>query len=145
MNLKRSAMFVLTAVVCMSQQVSAQKTTPKNAAPEFVPMPADIQCYIVSGGTRFEAGNPPMASGASDDSVVLIAVQEVGCHIAGQSSSGEKKIPLASTEVTEGMLQTRDFGQLKLGDGPEGVASGSNIRMAIGRDKLQSLRDFLRK
>ena len=146
MSLKRSAIFVvLLAVVCISQQVSAQKTTSANAAPVFVPMPADIQCYIVSGGTRFETGNTRTPPGENDDSVVLLAVQEVACHIVGKSSSGEKKIPLASTEVTDGMLRTRDFGDLKLGDTPEGVASGSSVSIAIRRDKLQSFRDFLQK
>jgi hypothetical protein len=146
MSLKRSALFVvLLAVVCISQRVFAQKTTPANAAPVYVPMPADIQCYIVSGGDRFEAGTPRTPPGQNDDSVVLLAVQEVGCHIAGKGNSDNKKIPLASTQVTDRMLRTRDFGELKLGDDPDGVAWGNNIKIAIRRDKLQSFRDFLQK
>jgi hypothetical protein len=43
------------------------------------------------------------------------------------------------------MLRTRDFGELKLGDDPDGVAWGNNIKIAIRRDKLQSFRDFLQK
>ena len=143
MSLKRSALFVvLLAVVCMSQQVVAQNAAAENRAPVFVPMPADVQCHIVSGGTRFDAGSPRTPS-VNDDSVVLLAVQKFSCHIAGKSNSGDKEIPLASTEVSDGLLRTRDFGELKLGD--EGVASGSNISIAIRRDKLQSFRDFLEK
>jgi len=145
MSPKKSALFVVVLTVFfVGQQAFAQKTTPADAAPVFVTMPADIQCYIVSGGTRFEAGNtpPPRESG---DSVVLLAVQELGCHIAGKNNSGDKKILLASTEVDDGILQTKDFGELRLGDAPDWVASSSGVRIAIRRDKLQSFRNFLEK
>ena len=146
MSLKRSTLFVvLLAVACIGRHVLAQKTTPANSAPVFVPMPADIQCYIVSGGDRFEARGMPTPSGQNDDSVVLLAVQELVCHIAGKGNSDNKKISLASTQVTDRMLRTRDFGELKLGDDPDGVAWGNSIRIAIRRDKLQSFRDFLQK
>ena len=146
MNPKRSALIVVVlGGVCISQQVFAQKTTPANAAPVYVPMPADIQCYIVSGGDRFEARGTPAPSGQNEDSVVLLAVQEVGCHIAGKSNSGDKKILLASNQITDRMLRTKDFGELKLGDDPDGVAWGNNVKIAIRRDKLQSFRDFLQK
>ena len=144
MSLKRSVLFVvLLAVVCMGQQVVAQNAASANRAPVFVPIPADVQCYIVSGGTRFAAGSP-RTPGENDDSVVLLAVQKLGCHIAGKSNSGDKDIHLASTAVSDGLLRTRDFGELKLGD-EGGVASGSNISIAIRRDKLQPFRDFLDK
>ncbi len=146
MSLKRGALFVVVlAVVCISPKVFAHKTTPANAAPVFVPIPADIHCYIVSGGERFEAGSTPTPSGANEDSVVLLRVQELGCHIAGKSNSGDKKIPLASTKVTDGVLETKDFGELKLGDTPDGVIPGNFVRIAIRCDKLQSFRDFLEK
>jgi len=147
MSPKRSALFVIVlALFGISQQTFAQKTTPTNAAPVFVTIPADIQCYIVSGATRFEAGNtPPPPIWGTDDSVVLLVVQELGCHIAGKSNSDDKKIALASTEVTDGMLRTKDFGELRLGDGPGGVASGNGIRIAIRSDKLQAFRNFLQK
>lgn len=144
MSLKQSVLFVvLLAVACMTQQVVAQNAGSANQAPVFVPMPADVQCFIVSGGTRFEAGRP-RAPSVNDDSVVLLAVQKFGCHIAGKSDSGDKEVPLASTRVSDGLLRTREFGELKLGD-DEGVSWGNNISIAIPRDKLQSFRDFLEK
>jgi hypothetical protein len=144
MSLKRSALFVVAlAVVCMSQQVVAQNAASENRAPVFVPMPADVQCHILSGGTLFEAGSPRTPS-VNDDSVVLLAVQKFGCHVIGKSDSVDKEIPLASTDVSDGLLRTRDFGELKLGD-DEGVSSGNNIIIAIRPDKLQSFRDFLEK
>jgi hypothetical protein len=147
MSPKRSALFVVAlAVVCISQQAFAQKTASTFTTPVFVVMPADIQCYIVSGDTRYEAGNiPPPPPWGTDNSVVLMVVQEVGCHIAGSSNSVDKKIPLASTDVNGGMLQTKGFGELRLGDGPDGVASGTGIRIALRSDKLQSFRTFLQK
>jgi hypothetical protein len=146
MSLKGSALIVVVlGVVCISQRVFAQKTTPANAAPVYVPMPADIQCYMASGGDRFEARGTPAPSGQNEDSVVLLAVQELGCHIADKGNSGDKKIPLASTQITDRMLRTKDFGELKLGDDPDGVAWGNNVKIAIRRDKLQSFRDFLQK
>ena len=147
MSPKRCALFVaVLAVICISQQALAQKITPVKAPPVFVTMPADIHCYIVSGGSRFEAGDtPPPPLWGTEDSIVLLVVQEIGCHIAGKSNATDKTIPLASTEVTDGLLRTKDFGELRLGDGPDGVASGNSIRIAIRRDKLQAFRAFLDK
>jgi hypothetical protein len=147
MSLNKCALFaVVLAVVCIGPQAFAQNTMTTYTARVFVTMPADIQCYIVSGDNRFEAGNaPPPPPWGTENSVVLLSIQEVGCRIAGASNSVDKKIPLASTEVTNGMLRTKDFGEFKLGDGPDGVASGSTIRIAIRSDKLQSFRAFLQK
>jgi hypothetical protein len=69
------------------------------------------------------------------------SVEQVTCQIAGNSPGTEKEIPLAATKVVNGMLPTKSFGNLKLKT--ESINTG--VTIAVRRDKLQSLRDFLQK
>jgi hypothetical protein len=136
MSLKLSAfLVVMLAIICLGQQSLAQKTTPVSTHPVFVPMPDDIQCWMEGVQSQFSFG----ANGETEGTVV--SVREVICQIAGQSPPG-KEIPLASTEVTHGMLSTKDFGGWKLTRGKD---PSSGIKIAIRRDKLQSFRAFLQK
>jgi hypothetical protein len=136
MSLKRSTLFfALLAVVCMSQQVFAQKTTPTSAAPVFVQMPDDIHCLLHNLNFVMSFGkNGVMVTNVN-------SVEQVTCQITGNSPGTEKEIPLASTKVVNGMLPTKSFGDLRLKT--ESISSG--VTIAIRRDKLQSFRAFLQK
>jgi len=137
MNLKRSVLFViLLAVVCIGQQVVAQKTIPVNAAPVFVPLPDDIHCFMHDLMSKYSFNT-------NHESVkTLVSVGKVTCQITGSNSEQEKEIPLATTEITHGMLPTKDFGALMLSTENR---PGAGVTTSIRRDKLQSFRAFLQK
>jgi hypothetical protein len=136
-NLKKSAFFVvLLAVVCIDQQVFAQKTIPANAAPVFVPLPDDIHCSLHNLMSDYSFGENRLQG------KTLVSVKKVTCQITGNSPGQEKEIPLASTEITLGMLPTKDFGALKLSTENR---MDSGVTTSIRRDKLQSFRAFLEK
>jgi hypothetical protein len=136
MNLKASALFlVLLAVVCIGQQVAAQKAASANAAPAFVPMPDDIHC-------SFHNLNFVMSFGKNGTMVTNVnSVEQVTCQITGNSPGTEKEVPLTSTKVVNGMLPTKSFGDMKLKT--ESISSG--VTVSIRHDKLQSFRAFLQK
>jgi hypothetical protein len=147
MNLKRSVLIVIVlAVICIGQQVIAQETTPVNADQVFVPLPDDIDCTLGKVTITHTAVNDPVKGLVLVNSVDIVEV--VTCHITGNSSARVKDIPLASTKVTDGMLRTKDFGDLKLSVNmgtSNGVPYFKSISKAIRPDKLQSFRAFLEK
>ncbi len=135
-SLKRSALFfVPLAVVFISQQAFAQKTTPANAAPVYIQMPDDIHCFLHNLNFVMSFGkNGVLATNVN-------SVEQVTCQITGNSPGTEKEIPLTSTKVVNGMLPTKSFGNLKLKT--ESINTG--VTIAVRRDKLQSFRAFLQK
>ena len=136
MNVKRSVIFVLLlALGCIGQQAFAQQGTPANQGSEFVPLPNDFRCSV---DTTINYAN------RNGELVTTIAsAKKLTCQIIGKNHGRKKQIDLVSTEVTGGMLSTKDFGQMKL----EVYGSGTNtgVTIAIHRDELQSLREFLEK
>jgi hypothetical protein len=137
MSLKLNAFLaVMLATICFGcsrHQNVAQNTTPESTPPVFVPMPDDIQC-------GFHDATREMHFDKSGDMVgAVVSVKKVTCQIAGQNS---KEIPLASTDVTDGLLSTKDFSEWKLttGSGPS-----SAISIAMRGEKLQSFKAYLQK
>ncbi len=138
MSVKMSALFgILLVGILIGQPAFAQKTTPANTAPVFIPMPKDIQCDVQGMSFRSVVGeNGQMVN--TDGSV-----DKVICWITSNSPEQKKEIPLASTAITGGMLPTKDFGKLKVT--PVNNINSAGLSIAIRRDKLQSFRAFLQK
>jgi hypothetical protein len=151
MNVKRSVLFViLLAVVSIGQQACTKKTTPANAVPEaknttpanaapvFVPMPDDIQCSMRDFVTRYTVGKDSMGVTATFSSV-----KKVTCWITGNNHGRKKEIDLVSTEINNGMLSTKEFGQMKL-EAPN-IGTNNVVTISIQQDKLQTFRAFLQQ
>ncbi len=120
-------------------QVPPQTTsdTSSAAVPVFVPMPQDIQCSVQGMSFMMAAGKNgelPNIDGS---------VRGVTCWLPGKTPEQKKDVPLVSTKITDGMLPTKDFGDLKLTT-PRNLNSPA-IGIAIQSDKLQLLREFLQK
>ncbi len=103
----------------------------------MVPIPDDIRCshegyhYVQGVGRNGETLN---TNGG---------VEGVSCWILGKRPGQKKEIPLASTEIAGGMLATKQFGNLQITF--ENNIQSDGFYMAIGRDKVESFRDYLQK
>jgi hypothetical protein len=130
---------VLLASIFVGQQVYAQKTTPATAtaAPLFVPMPKDIQCELSGMSFRSVVGANAQLTETSG------SVDGVTCWITGKTPEQKKDVPLASTEITRGIISTKDFGKLRIT--PVNSIYSAAVSIAIRRDKLPSFRAFLQK
>jgi hypothetical protein len=138
MNVKISALSgVLLASMLSGQQALAQQATPAKAAPVFVPLPKDIQCTVQGMSFRSVVGDKGQLINTDG------SVDGLTCWVAGKTPEQKNEIPLASTEITRGMLPTRDFGKLKIT--PTNNINSVGVSIAIRRDKLQSFRAFLQK
>jgi hypothetical protein len=139
MNVKRIVLFViLLAVICIGQQAVAQHTTPSNPGSEFVPLTGVVLCNLTDIRMAISNQNGELVT-------TLSSVKKVTCQITGKNHGRKKEISLLSTEITNGMLSTREFGLMKL----EAHGSGSNpaaaITISVRPEMLQSIRDFLQK
>jgi len=121
-----------------SPATAAQKTAAGKssaAVPMFVPMPKDIQCELNGVSYRSVVGANRQLNNTSG------SVDGVTCWVSGKSPEQKKDIPLVSSTISDGMLQTKDFGNLKLS--PTNNINSTATGMAIRSDKVQPLRTFL--
>jgi hypothetical protein len=114
------------------QKTAAGKSSA--AVPMFVPMRKDIQCELHGVSYRSVVGANQLNNTSG-------SVDGVTCWVAGKSPEQKKDIPLVSSTITAGMLQTKDFGNLKLA--PTNNINSTATGMAIRSDKVQPLRTFL--
>lgn len=121
---------------------SSAPAAPKTAAgkssavvPRFVPMPKDIQCELHGVSYMSVVGANGQMNNTSG------SVDGVTCWILGKSPEQKKDIPIVSSTITDGILKTKDFGNLKLS--PTNNISSAATGMAIRSDKVQLLRTFL--
>jgi hypothetical protein len=135
-TLKTSALFgVLLASILVGQQAYAQSTTPVKATPVFVPMPKDIQCELSGMSFRSVVGANAQLTNTSG------SVDGVTCWITGKTYEQKRGIPLASTEITRGMLSTKDFGKLMIA--PQNSIASAGLSVSIRADMIKPLREFL--
>jgi hypothetical protein len=125
----------LMALTAFSQ--GQTRTAPKKAPSAFVPLPKDIQCAVQGMSFRSTVGNNGelVNTGGS--------VEGLTCKMVGTAPTQEKEVPLAATEISNGMLPTKDFGNFKLT--PVNDINSTVIGISIRRDKLPSFREFLQK
>jgi catabolite regulation protein CreA len=71
------------------------------------------------------------------------SVKGVTCWISGKKPGKKKDIPLASNAITDGMLPTKQFGNLQIT--PENNINSNGLYMAIGSDKLKSFGEYLQQ
>jgi hypothetical protein len=115
------------------QKTAAGKSSA--AVPMFVPMPKDIQCELHGVSYRSVVGANGQLNNTSG------SVDGVTCWVSGKSPEQKKDIPLVSSTISDGMLQTKDFGNLKLS--PTNNINSTATGMAIRSDRVQALRNFL--
>jgi peptidyl-prolyl cis-trans isomerase C len=110
-------------------------------APGYVSLPDDIRCAVqelqFSGTSKTTGRIEGSQLGDMNGSVA-----GVKCGKAGGSKV--KDIPLAATALTGGMLPTKDFGNVQI-IMVMSLKNGSRIDVAIGKDKLQSFREYVQK
>ena len=117
-----------------SGQIAANpESTGASDASGFVPFPGDIECTLAS----------PIFAGREGSGWGLDSVAGVSCSISGKGQQGKKEVALKSTKVQDGMLETRDFGPLKITTA--GMAPNVELSIAIRGDELQPFREFLLK
>jgi hypothetical protein len=108
----------------------------QTAASGFVELPADIDCSLrgISYESRVGANGQMVSTAGS--------VQGVTCWMTN-SPNNKKEIALAATTIANGMLPTKEFGDLQIT--PINSLTSVGVFMAIGSDKLQAFKDYLQK
>jgi hypothetical protein len=138
MNSRRNAFrAVLVAGFLLSQQVFAQQAASK-AATRFVPLPKDIKCSEQQTSFETVVGAPTITGGS---------VKGLVCWISDKGTAHAKEIALVSGKIADGLLETKSFGMLRFSmvmDSDNRVGS-EQVLIAIGSDKVQSLRLLLQK
>lgn len=138
----RIAVVLLAAQACLSGQ---QPALPSTAAARFatadihVPMPKDIQCAFKSIRTEGIVGSGEMVK-------LNGSVSGFFCWIVAKGSESAKEVPLASTEITDGVLPTKSFGMFHVAEvgSADNRAGSFHEQISILRDKLPSFRAFLK-
>ncbi len=124
----------LDALNARPEKVATKPETKEPVVPAFVEIPDDIGCSISC--MQYE-----MIVGSNETNG---SVKAVTCWIKGGNPVQKKDIPLASTEITHGMLPTEQFGNLKI-TGSANLMSEEGLSMAIESSKVKSFREYLQK
>jgi hypothetical protein len=113
-----------------------QHTFAQQPAPGFVSIPDDINCSVqgMSYESRVGAGGQLVNTSGSATGVT--------CWMS-KNPKVKKPVPLTSTKITDGMLPTKEFGNLQIT--PVNSITSNGLYMAIGSDKVDSLREYLQK
>lgn len=113
----------------------SKKTAATTATSAFVRMPKDIQCTIQGMSFTSTVGKSGelVNTGGS--------VEGLTCKIAGAAPAQEKEVPLAATEISNGMLPTKGFRKFKIT--PVNNINSAAVGISIRRDKLPAFRKFL--
>ena len=132
-SIQMKHVFAMVVVLVSGFALSASGQTP--AAPvastahpaqagDFVSLPQDINCFLASQRLGIEGGTKVSGS-----------VDSVTCAITGGQN---KDLPLASHEVSNGVIETSSFGELRVSP-----AGPFQFAIAIHPDKIEALREFL--
>jgi len=127
--------FIQFCALSGANALAGQAAAP-SAVPAFVPMPPEIQCRL-DGVTR-------RPTDETSGRLVRIdgTMGSLRCWIGAKFIDLPVEIPLASSEIENGMLATRDFGKFKI----VGVIDeNGKAKLAIHRERLSGFRSFLQK
>jgi hypothetical protein len=127
---------VLVLSLLVISGIPGTQTFAQQPAPGFVPIPDDINCSVQGMSYRSSVGQGGQMVNTSGSAT------GVTCWMS-RSPNVKKPIPLASTTMTDGMLPTKDFGNLQIT--PVNSITSNGLYMAIGSDKVDSLREYLHK
>lgn len=138
--MRKSAIFgIMLAGVLPAQHALTQQPAPskKPTAPAlaFVALPKDIQCSLQGVSFMSVVGAHGQMENTNGE------VGSVSCWIVTKGEDRKKKIPLASNEITHDIIETKDFGRLKMT--PENSITSAGSSLSIRTDKIKSLRAFL--
>ena len=131
-----AAQFLIAQAPIKSRLPPSAKPATVNA---YVPMPKDIGCDFKSIQTEGVVGNGEMHQ-------LNGTVDGFFCWMADKGPESAKEVPLASRQIADGVLTTKNFGKFKIAE----VGSADNRvdsfedQVSILRDTLPALRAFLR-
>ena len=140
-------LLLAAAAAAASAQTSVKPAAPAANAPKptaparsttsegFVYLPEEIRCSLKGLNYRSMVGSNGELANTNG------SVSGITCHASGKSEGPEKQIDLALTEITGGMLPTKQFGNLLIQ--PVNSLTSSGLSIAIERRKLNALRKFL--
>lgn len=133
-NAQQSAQPAKTSGSAPATKAPAKATRTTSQA--FVPLPEDINCSF----------KPPVLSSGTEGGGGWI-IREVGgleCRITKGDSAATappsgKDVTLTGPKIVDGVLATKDFGDLKV------TMRGSGFRIGIRPSRLRAFREFLSK
>jgi hypothetical protein len=118
----------------VQQNSPAPGTANAAHAEDFVPMPDDIDC-VLDGMNMWANGGP------GDTVIISGSVGSMKCRVVDKGKTAKRKpIPLASPKFKNGILPTRDFGNIRISV-PDATSPG--VALEIDRSRLDDFRRFL--
>ena len=130
----------LVALSLLAASLPGKQALAQKPAPGFVALPNDISCSLQNMTAFFKLGQNGQVQFAGTPTA-----QGVTCWLSGKNPGEQKPIALTATTIHDGMLPTKEFGDLQIAPTQDTSPSNTSLFIAIRREKLRPLREYLQK